>query len=249
MSCGQVLSPEEKEHLEELRLYVVEDEGSWALGENFSVLFNRVFHDPTVSEDSRLHLTRLMAAAALKDDVILLLHQDRKDHTIMNYANKVESLPIPHQEALALFFTNMFEHLSPSEWLLYISEWQEQGQHTSNIRVTTKVAVNAILHNNAQIQEYGTALMYNLGTKEVKTVVFDDVAPELAMAILQYLNGQHTEELLWRGLTALCRFCYSSTEVPALIKMIGPLPGAFKGASERIDNVIEEIDAKLSRVR
>ena len=47
--------------------------------------------------------------------------------------------------------------------------------------------------------------MYNLGTKEVKTVVFDDVAPELAMAILQYLNGQHNEELLWRGLTALCR--------------------------------------------
>ena len=26
-----------------------------------------------------------------------------------------------------------------------------------------------------QVQNYGTALMYNLGTKEVKTVVFDDV--------------------------------------------------------------------------
>ena len=45
------------------------------------------------------------------------------------------------------------------------------------------------------------------------------------------------------------RFCYSSTEVPALIKMIGPEPAVFKGVSERIDNVIEEIDAKLSRVR
>lgn len=102
-SVGNLLSPEEKEHLNELRAYVVEDEGSWALGENFSILFNRILHDPSVPDDARLHLVRLMAAAALKDDVILLLHQDRKDHTIMNYANKVESLPPIHQESLALF--------------------------------------------------------------------------------------------------------------------------------------------------
>ncbi|XP_068222290.1 uncharacterized protein [Palaemon carinicauda] len=100
-----------------------------------------------------------------------------------------------------------------------------------------------------KVQEYGTALMYNLGTKEVKTVVFDDVTPELPMAILQFFNSHPPEELLWRTMTALCRFCYSSTEVPALIKMIGPEPSVFKGVSERIDNVIEEIDAKLSRVR
>ena len=47
--------------------------------------------------------------------------------------------------------------------------------------------------------------MYNLGTKEVKTVVFDDVAPELAMAILQFFNSHPPEELLWRTMTALCR--------------------------------------------
>lgn len=47
--------------------------------------------------------------------------------------------------------------------------------------------------------------MYNLGTKEVKTVVFDDVAPELAMAILQYFSTHPPEELLWRTMTALCR--------------------------------------------
>ncbi|XP_066959039.1 uncharacterized protein [Macrobrachium rosenbergii] len=248
-SCAQLLSPEEREHLEELRQYMLDDEGSWALGENFNILFHRIFHDPSIPDESRLHLVRIMAAAALKDDVILLLHQDRKEHTIMNYANKVESLPPSHQESLALFFCNMFEHLSPSEWLLYISEWQDGSQQASNIRVTTKVAVNALLHSNSKVQDYGTALMYNLGTKEVKTVVFDDVAPELAMAILQFFNSHPPEELLWRTMTALCRFCYSSTEVPALIKMIGPEPSVFKGVSERIDNVIEEIDAKLSRVR
>ncbi|XP_071513882.1 uncharacterized protein [Panulirus ornatus] len=248
-ACAHLLTPEEQGHMEELRAYVVEDEGSWALGENFSILFSRVLHDPSIPDDARLHLVRIMAAAALKDDVILLLHQDRRDHTIMNYANKVESLPPMHQESLALFFCNMFEHLSPSEWLLYISEWQDGNQQASNIRVTTKVAVNALLHSNAKVQEYGSAIMYNLGTKEVKTVVFDDVAPELAMAILQFFSSHPPEELLWRTMTALCRFCYSSTEVPALIKMIGPEPSVFKGASERIDTLIEEIDAKLSRVR
>ena len=45
------------------------------------------------------------------------------------------------------------------------------------------------------------------------------------------------------------RFSYASAEVPSLIKMIGPEPSTFKGASERVDIIIEELEAKLSRVR
>jgi len=41
----------------------------------------------------------------------------------------------------------------------------------SNIRVTTKVAVNALLGDTPTLQDYGTAIMHNLGTKEVKAVV------------------------------------------------------------------------------
>lgn len=52
-----------------------------------------------------------------------------------------------------LQFCNMFEHLSPSEWLLYISEWNDGTQQASNIRVTTKVAVNALLHSNQMVSE------------------------------------------------------------------------------------------------
>uniref|UniRef100_A0A6A7FMY0 Pollen-specific leucine-rich repeat extensin-like protein 2 isoform X1 n=1 Tax=Hirondellea gigas TaxID=1518452 RepID=A0A6A7FMY0_9CRUS len=248
--CMHMLSNEEQHHMEELRTYVVEDDGAWTLGDGFGDLFARIFNDTNIPDPARLHLIRILAVAALKDDVILLLHQDRKDHTIMNFANKIEHVSPDLQEAIALFFCNMFEHLSPSEWLLYISEWTPEGaMPISNIRVTTKVAVNALLHSNPKVQEYGTALMYNLGTKEVKTVVFDDVAPELAMAILQYFSTKPKEELMWRTVTALCRFCYASPEVPSLIKMIGPEPNTFKGVSERIDVVIEEIDAKLSRVR
>ena len=41
----------------------------------------------------------------------------------------------------------------------------------SNIRVTTKVAVNALLGDTPALQDYGSAIMHNLGTKEVKAVV------------------------------------------------------------------------------
>ena len=68
-------------------------------------------------------------------------------------------------------FANLFENNSSSEWLLYISEWNHKGQDLSNIRVTTKVAVNALLGDTAALRDYGSAITHNLGTKEVKTMV------------------------------------------------------------------------------
>ena len=41
----------------------------------------------------------------------------------------------------------------------------------SNIRVTTKVAVNALLGDTPTLQDYGSAIMHNLATKEVKAAV------------------------------------------------------------------------------
>ena len=68
---------------------------------------------------------------------------------------------------------NLFENSNSSEWLLYISEWT--APHTtsplSNIRVTTKVAVTALLSDRPLLQERGSAVIYNLAIKEVKTVV------------------------------------------------------------------------------
>ena len=66
---------------------------------------------------------------------------------------------------------NLFETNSSSEWLLYISEWTEGSMPLSNIRVTTKVAVNALLGDTPTLQDYGSAIMHNLGTREVKAVV------------------------------------------------------------------------------
>lgn len=80
----------------------------------------------------------------------------------------------------------------------------------------------------------------------MKLQVFDDVAVELTMALLQYFNSKPPEEQLFRCIKALAKFVQvSSQEVPQLIQMIGPDPRSFKGTSERIDDLIEQISIKL----
>uniref|UniRef100_A0A1B6EE06 PPPDE domain-containing protein n=1 Tax=Clastoptera arizonana TaxID=38151 RepID=A0A1B6EE06_9HEMI len=240
------LSQDEMTSLEELHQYMLEDEGSWALGENFLLFIGRLLNDKSLPEEVCVHALNVLACAGLKDDVILVLHQDRKDHILMNFAYEIDRLSLNQQKALSLFVCNLFENLSSSEWLLYISEWQYNNSAISNIRVTTKVAVNSLLSDDADLRDRGTAIIHNLACKEVKTVVFDDVAVELTMALLQFFNGSPPEEQIFRCMKALAKFCQiSGQDVPQLIQMIGPEPTKFKGASQRVDEQIALIVKKL----
>ncbi|XP_063240536.1 uncharacterized protein LOC134541218 isoform X2 [Bacillus rossius redtenbacheri] len=256
-----VLSSEEQRSLEELHQYMLEDEGSWALGDGFLNFVGRLLHDKSLQPEVRVRVLNVLALAALKDDVILLLHQDRREHVLMNYAHDVDRVTPEEQEALALFICNLFENLSSSEWLLYISEWQYCNASVSNIRVTTKVAVNALLSGGDRLRDYGTAIVHNLACKEKMTQnktlrgllpkgsfskVFDDVAVELTMAVLQFFNGSPSEEHLFRCLKALLRFCLiSPQDVPQLVQMVGPAPAKFRGTSPRVDELVEAVCAKL----
>ncbi|KAK2581785.1 hypothetical protein KPH14_002263 [Odynerus spinipes] len=240
------LSEEERTCLDELRQYVLENEGSWALGDNFLNFVGRILYDKSLATEARVRLLNVLSVAALKDDVILLLHQDRREHTLMNYAYDIDRHAPEEQLPLAEFLANMFENLSSSEWLLYISEWQHQNQSISNIRVTTKVAVHSLLSNSFELQTRGAAIIHNLACKEVKTVVFDDVAVELTMALLQYFNGSPAEEQLYACMKSLARFAHiSGQDVPQLIQMIGPEPNKFRGTSERVDELIDQVNKKL----
>ena len=67
------------------------------------VFVARILNDANVSTEARVHLLRSLAHAALKDDIILLLHQDRKDHVLMNYMFEIEKIKPEEQEAIALF--------------------------------------------------------------------------------------------------------------------------------------------------
>ncbi|XP_046744766.1 uncharacterized protein LOC124410437 isoform X4 [Diprion similis] len=236
------LNEAEQKSLEELHQYVLEDEGSWALGDNFLNFIGRLLYDKSLDAAVRVRLLNVLAVAALKDDVILLLHQDRREHILMNYAFDIDRHPHEEQLSLSLFMANMFENLSSSEWLLYISEWPHQNQNISNIRVTTKVAVHSLLSETPELQERGAAIIHNLACKEV----FDDVAVELTMALLQYFNSNPSEEQLFRCMKALARFTQiSGQEVPQLIQMIGPEPSKFRGVSQRVDELVDQINKKL----
>lgn len=63
----------------------------------------RLLHDKSLPCEVRVHTLHVLALAALKDDSILLLHQDRREHVLMNYAFDVDRLSLEEQQALALF--------------------------------------------------------------------------------------------------------------------------------------------------
>ena len=63
----------------------------------------RILHDKAVPSETRVAMLRLMAFGAGQDDIVLILHSDRKDHLVMNYAQDFDRLPIFEQEAVALF--------------------------------------------------------------------------------------------------------------------------------------------------
>lgn len=102
------LSKEDETAIEELHQYLIEGEGSWALSDGFLLFVGRILEDSNISTDTRVHLLRTLAAAALKDDIILLLHQDRRDHILMNYAHEIDRKAPEEQEGLALFVRFFF---------------------------------------------------------------------------------------------------------------------------------------------
>ncbi|KAG7302600.1 hypothetical protein JYU34_012537 [Plutella xylostella] len=232
---GTTLSGEETEALEELRLYL-QGEGSWVLGDHFLTTIGRVVD---LGGDARTTALRVLSRAALRDDVSLLLHQDRRGHVLADLAYSLDRLPVEDQQAIATFMCNLFENVSSSEWLLYISEWESRHGPLSNIRVTTKVAVHALLSEDEQLKDVGTALMYNIALKEVKTVMFDDVAVELAMALVQFVGSAPREEHLYRAWRALAALAARSRDVPRLLAVMQLAPDAFRGTSPRVDEQID----------
>lgn len=100
------LSKDDETAIEELHQYLIEGEGSWALGDGFLLFVGRILEDKNLSTEARVHLLRTLAAAALKDDIILLLHQDRRDHIIMNFAQDIDRKSPEEQEGIALFVCN-----------------------------------------------------------------------------------------------------------------------------------------------
>jgi hypothetical protein len=71
----------------------------------------------------------------------------------------------------------------------FVRKLRPKRIHKIGPRVTTKVAVNALLGDTPALQDYGTAIMHNLGTKEVKAVVCID---PVSNRFLEQCNYIHT---------------------------------------------------------
>ncbi|KAG0431658.1 hypothetical protein HPB47_021598, partial [Ixodes persulcatus] len=191
-SLGDKLNEAEQAALRELHEYLVTENGAWALGTAQLDLFGRLFTDASLPVTVRLALLRVLQAAALKEDVILFLHQDRKSHCIMSYVYRIETLSPEEQDEVLKLLCNMCSNVSSYDWLLYISEWSEEGgQSCNNARSTVRAAVHGLLTDRPVAQERSAGLMFNLALKEQ---LFDDTAAELSTAILQYLHGDIKEE-------------------------------------------------------
>ena len=95
-------SGEEQERLREMEDWIVKAEGTWVLAEGFNTFLSNVFHRQDWPSDGRVAMLRLLSYGAKEDDIVLILHMDRKDHSLMNYAQQFDRLPVKEQENLAL---------------------------------------------------------------------------------------------------------------------------------------------------
>lgn len=188
------LNPEEDRLLKEWNDYITSDNGAWAIGnEHLDIIFRFLNAGGGQFPPNVPLLTlEILQAAALKEDFILILHQDRKDHHLMSYINGIETLTLAEQEEIAKLLCNFCSQPSSFDWLMYISEWVEaDGQPSSNSRVTTRAAVHTVLNDKlTTLQKTGVALIFNLALKEL----FEDIATELATAVLQFLHSDLQEE-------------------------------------------------------
>lgn len=118
--------------------------------------------------------------------------QDRKDHRIMSYINRIEAVTLAEQEEIAKLICNLCSQPSSFDWLMYITEWAEaDGQMCNNCRVTTRAAVHTVLNDQlTTLQRTGVSLIFNLSLKEL----FEDTATELATAVLQFIHSDLAEE-------------------------------------------------------
>lgn len=107
--------------------------------------------------------------------------------------------------------------------------------------MTTKAAVHAILNDKlSTLQDVGTNLMFNMSLKNV----FDDVASELSTAILQYLHTEISDKHARLCLIALSRFLeINTTDIAALIQMLGPDLNKFTGKSKEIDDLVSKLQS------
>jgi len=168
---GDTLDEKEKQSMKDLRQYLVKKEDAWLLDHHLIKCIGALLEHRSLNPDIRVKLLRLLAAGALRDDFWSFLQMDRKERQLMKYPNDFEDLSVEEQKAVALFLCNNFSSSKGAEWLLYGSPWPlDSGSETSNVKITSKVAAYSLVSYTPSLQDYGSALIYNIAMKEAKAL-------------------------------------------------------------------------------
>jgi len=165
------LDEKEKQCLTDLKEYLVKKEDAWILDQKLLNFIGGLLEHRSLNADIRVKLLRLLAAGALRVDFWSFLQMDRKERHLMKYPNDFEDLSVEEQKAVALFLCNNFSSGKGAEWLMYGSPWKiDEKRETSNVRITSKVAAYSLVSYTPSLQDYGSALIYNIALKEAKAL-------------------------------------------------------------------------------
>jgi len=181
-------SDEDLKRVKDLQKYTLDKEDSWVLDEALLKFVGDVLNSS--SSETKVRLLRVLAVCALKESFITFLNQDRQRRHLMNYANNFDKISLNEQKAVAIFICNLFSHVKTQNWALYFSEWAqgasgrekqtdeecienilfEDPEITSNARITSKVARICLESLNPSLQDYGSAICYNIATRDIRVM-------------------------------------------------------------------------------
>jgi len=165
------LDDKEKQCLTDLKEYLVKNEDAWILDQKLLNFIGGLLEHRSLNSEIRVKLLRLMAAGALRVDFWSFLQMDRKERHLMKYPNDFEDLTVEEQKAVALFLCNNFSSGKGADWLMYGSPWTvEEKEETSNVKITSKVAAYSLVSYTPSLQDYGSAMIYNIALKEAKAL-------------------------------------------------------------------------------
>jgi len=165
------LDEKEKTCLKDVKKYIVQREGVWILDQHILDFVAGLLEHRSLNCDIRVKLLRLLAAGACREDFWSFLQMDRKNRTLMKFPNDFENLSVEEQKGVALFLCNLFSSHKGGEWLMYGSSWKvDEDTETSNVKITAKVAGYSLISYTPSLQEYGSALIYNIALKETKAL-------------------------------------------------------------------------------
>lgn len=199
------LSEDEQLALEELHQYLLLGDGCWALSDLFLVFVGRVLRDPQLSTEARVHLLRALAFAALKDDVILLLHQDRRDHVMMGYLLDIEKIKPEEQQAVALFVSNKYHSfLHVSSQCVYIHKYIDYFSLVYKIINKFFFRISRhVIYSRTQMLQSGCYTSQNGLLVISKFQIFVQQQKLLFTAFYQHVQNFKNWEQLWHTIWAL----------------------------------------------